>query len=115
MPITSFSTTFPFCPQDEATVLVTAATGAQTISLAPVPKSSNSLQRQVRVVNKSSTIEAQIRFGTSAAMGAATLTTSIPIPANDIEIFTLPANVTHVSVITGSSTAVLAFSIGAGV
>jgi len=111
---TQYIATFAFQPMDATGVSVTAGTSAAASEIAPAPKQYNNAKlRQVRVINSDTTIAAYIRFGGSTV--AANTTDSILIPANDIEVFTLPAGVTHVSYITASGTAALNFCIGEGV
>jgi hypothetical protein len=72
--------------------------------------------RTVRVYNSGS-VDAFIRFGTSAALAAApaSTSTSMPIKAGNTEVFQLRDTDTHISAITASSTAVVYATAGMGV
>lgn len=86
-----------------SSLAVTASTAASTATaITPSP--------QVMVTNVGPST-AFIAFGTSAV---AATTTSIPVPAGAIEVFTLDSNQGYVSAITSTTTAAVYFTGGRG-
>lgn len=96
----------PFGPIAAGTVNVTGAASSARVSLGAASKF------QVRLYNSGS-VTAFIEFGDSTV--AAAVATGFPLPAGQVEVFTIPQSTTHMAAITSTGTAVVYASLGMGV
>lgn len=96
----------PFTPGASVTLAATTTSGTSSATALPLPTN-----RQVLVSN-AGTVAAFVQFGTSTV--EALVATSLPVLAGSNLVLTLPAAVTHVAAITGTSTATVYVTVGHG-
>ena len=103
-PVEAQTAVAPLYPNSgSASLAVTATTGASTAtSISPAPQ---------EMVTNTGSNTAFVAFGGSAV---AATTTSIPIPAGAIEVFSLDSTMGYVSALTSTSTTQLYFTGGRG-
>jgi len=99
----------PFTPG--ATATLSATTSSSNAALSNQAAAQNVGGQQCRIAAPAGGSIAFIKFGTSSVTAAVTDT---PILPGSVEMFTIPANATHVAVITGTSTQTLYVTTGYG-
>jgi hypothetical protein len=103
------ATTSAFSPQTN-TVNVAISNTSANVSLGPIYGTTGG---QVRVHNSSSQT-VFIAFGPNNTV-TASLSTSLPLPPGDVEVFTVPTQVAYIAVIAAAAGGTLYATLGEGV